>query len=239
MQPSNSNAIGFMLSHMPMASPKLFERPNRYDFSGKKIGRLNIKGPYDLQGTDIKWLSYCDCGNVCFPVGCNLLAERTFSCGCQKTESTIKFNTTHNLVKHPLYVIWCHIKARCYNPKEKGYKNYGGRGIKMSQEWYGSFQTFFDDMIGGWHKGLSIDRINVNGDYEASNCRWATATEQGCNKRNNRNLSLNGETKTMSQWSRETGLKTTTICDRLSCGWTVAEALTIPVKIKRKEYTWQ
>lgn len=237
--PSNINALGLMMSHMPLSSPRLFERPSKFDFSGKKVGRLHIKGVHSMQATQSIWLSYCDCGNVVFPSSSNLLGGRTFSCGCQKSENTIKHNTKHNLVNHPLYIIWCHIKARCYNPKDKGYKNYGGRGIGMSKEWFSSFQCFFDDMIDGWRKGLSIDRIDVNGNYESSNCRWATSIEQGCNKRNNRKLSLDGETKTMSQWSRATGLKTSTICDRLATGWTIKEALTIPRNTKRKDYSWQ
>jgi len=92
--------------------------------------------------------------------------------------------TTHGLRQHPLYKTWCNMKQRCNNPNQPKYKNWGGRGIKVCDRWLNSFENFIQDM-GERPQGTSIDRINVNGNYEPNNCRWATIKEQNNNKRKN------------------------------------------------------
>ena len=126
-----------------------------------------------------------------------------------------------------LYFVYHKIKDRCYNPNEKGYKNYGGRGIAMCQEWQDDFMNFYNWAIeNGYKEGLSIDRINNNGNYEPSNCRWATREIQNKNKRSNRYITFNGETKTLTDWSLSLGFSDDTVRRRLKDGWSIERALT-------------
>jgi len=124
---------------------------------------------------------------------------------------------------------------RCTNPKATGYSRYGGKGIKVCSRWLGSFESFYADM-GSRAEGMSIDRKNNDGSYCKDNCRWATRTEQGNNKGNNHNLTYKGQTKTLTQWAREVGLRWDTLLRRLSKGWTVEEALEIPLRGRRKDH---
>jgi len=123
------------------------------------------------------------------------------------------------------------MKNRCYNPNNKSYADYGGRGIVVCNEWRNSFEMFHDwALANGYSDKLSIDRVDVNGNYEPSNCRWATQTIQSNNVRRNRMLALGEEQHTLSEWSRMTGLQVTTIICRLKRGWPVERALTEKAK---------
>ncbi len=137
----------------------------------------------------------------------------------------------HGLSKTRLYGIWRDMKKRCYCQSCKGYKNYGGRGITICSDWLHDFQTFYNwAMDNGYAENLSIDRINVNGNYEPSNCRWATKKEQANNKRNNHFLTLNGKTQTITQWANEIGVTDTTVHSRLKRNnITKEEIITKPV----------
>ena len=120
--------------------------------------------------------------------------------------------------------------CRCYYPSTNGYQNYGGRGIKMCSEWINNPQSFYDWAINnGYQEGLSIDRIDVNGNYEPSNCRWVTKEVQDNNRRNNRKITYNGETKTLSQWCKKYNINIVTLSDRLKAGLSIEEALNKPV----------
>ena len=121
------------------------------------------------------------------------------------------------------------MKRRCYNPEEKFYKDYGGRGIKICDEWmdkkegHSNFQKWAVE--NGWEEGRSIDRIDVNGNYEPSNCRWATPEEQANNRRNNNYITINGVTKTTSEWARQIGISQNAFTGRINSGWTGEELL--------------
>lgn len=131
---------------------------------------------------------------------------------------------------HPMYKSWCHIKQRCGNVNDAAYQNYGGRGISYSESWK-TFEGFYKDMGSSWKLGMSIDRIDNSGDYCKENCRWATRVEQNNNTRRNRYIVLNGITKTLSQWSKFTGLKSSTIRMRIDAyKWPVEKALNINQK---------
>lgn len=123
------------------------------------------------------------------------------------------------------------MKQRCYNPNNAKYPIYGGRGIKVCEEWKDNFLSFYEwAVLNGYRNDLSIDRIDSNGNYEPSNCRWATQKEQQNNRRTNHLLMYNGETKTVEGWAETTGIAPATIRKRIEYGWSVEDALTMPVK---------
>lgn len=125
---------------------------------------------------------------------------------------TMKYNKTN--IK--LYDVWQHIKQRCYNNNNQAYPNYGGRGIEVCKEWLDDFMTFYDWSINnGYKEGLTIDRIDVNGNYEPSNCRWVDRKIQARNRRNNRNITINGETHCLKDWCKILNLNYNTVSSRL------------------------
>lgn len=127
-----------------------------------------------------------------------------------------------------LYCIWKHMKERCHSKNCKDFANYGARGISVCDEWKNDFLSFKKWALeNGYNEALTLDRIDSNGNYEPTNCRFATRKEQNNNKRDNHYLTHNGETKTLSEWSKETGLNVTTILMRISkYKWSVEKALT-------------
>ena len=122
------------------------------------------------------------CGNHWSAPVSNIKATKTKSCGCRTILRNKERSTTHGLSKHPLYYTWKGMKARCYNKKDKGYKEYGGRGITVCEEWL-DVKNFIEDMYPTYKEGLSLDRINTSGNYEPNNCRWANANTQMQNTR--------------------------------------------------------
>lgn len=148
----------------------------------------------------------------------------TKSCGCYKS------NSTHKKSKSRLYSIWCDMKNRCYNPNIKNYKHYGERGIEVCNEWKHNFVEFEKwALANGYKDNLTIDRKNVNGNYEPSNCRWATSKQQSTNKTTNRHISYNDKTLTISEWSKIIGISSNALSKRIS-KWGIERALsTIPI----------
>lgn len=144
------------------------------------------------------------------------------------------FQKTHGLSAHPLYKAWKRIKNRCYNPNSIDYKDYGERGIVMCEEWKADFMPFYDWAIeNGWQYGLSIERNDFNGNYEPSNCKWIPLQDQSKNRRGCRFITYNGETHTVSEWSRILGISRETINRRLNSEkYTVEEVFEIPVNKK-------
>lgn len=184
------------------------------DLTGQKFGRLTvIERDKSKNNCAVFWLCRCDCGNITSVNGGNLRGGHTHSCGCIRKETEAKYFLSHNQLKREnprLYSIWKSMRHRCYNEKNQGYHNYGGRGIKICDEWiaedgFGSFVEWA--LKSGYKSDLTIDRIDVDNDYSPENCRWITKKENSNNKRNNRYIKYNNETKTLAQWAEMYGLR--------------------------------
>lgn len=129
------------------------------------------------------------------------------------------------------------MKTRCLNPNSKDYPNYGGRGIKVCPEWMESFEAFRDwAMANGYRDDLTLDREDVNGNYDPNNCKWSTRTEQANNKRNNHKVTANGVTHTIAEWEKITGIQNQTIHKRISRGWREEDAVLLPLGSKKPCY---
>lgn len=150
------------------------------------------------------WKCKCDCGNCKELSTANLTSGNTRSCGCLKADRNYYINTTHGKSKTKLYSVWGSIKDRCYRKCCKGYKDYGARGIRMCESWKNDFQKFHNwAMENGYRTGLTIERKDVDGNYCPENCIWIPKSEQAKNRRNCHYITYHGETKTLSEWSRE------------------------------------
>ena len=136
----------------------------------------------------------------------------------------------HGLSHHPLHNRWKAMKERCYYPKNKAYLHYGGRGIKVCDEWRDNFMAFYEWAINnGWDETLTLDRIDVNGDYCPENCKWSTMKEQCHNRTNNVYITIDGVTKLRQDWCEEYGICVSTFRHRLERGLSPYEALTMPI----------
>ena len=162
------------------------------DLTGRKFSSLSvIKKSDEIKCGNVMWECQCDCGNTTLVTSYNLRSGRIGSCGCQKAKLTTEKTTgennpnyKHNLRNTKLYTIWAMIKQRCSNPNHKNYKDYGGRGITICEEWSNDVQVFYDwSMKNGYEEGLTIDRIDNDKGYSPDNCRWTTMKVQRKNQR--------------------------------------------------------
>lgn len=144
-------------------------------------------------------------------------------------------NYKHGLKNTRLFSIWSGMKTRCYNSNSPQFKNYGARGIKICDEWLTDFMNFYNwSMSNGYSDNLTLDRIDVNGNYEPNNCRWVTSKVQANNRRTNKLIEYNGEIKTLMEWCEYHGINYKTVRDRLKRGWAIDKALKYPVENKFK-----
>lgn len=197
---------------------------------GKKFGRLVVIAFDEERTSDrrYKWICKCDCGNIKSVSGRSLKNGYTKSCGCITRRSYD--------AKSRLYHIWIGMRSRCNSPKSDAYKNYGGRGIRVCDEWNNDFEIFQRWAIeNGYASDLTIDRIDVDGDYEPLNCRWITRDEQAKNKRNNNSICIDGDERIIADWERIIGGSQGVIYHRLKSGWTEEKAIGTKVrKTKRR-----
>ena len=200
----------------------------KIDLTGQRFGRLTVIGEasHDMKTHVIKWYCRCDCGKITKVRIGNLRSGHTQSCGCLLREKLLASVITHGKSYTRLYKIRNGMRQRCRNKNCKSYPTYGGRGIKVCDEWENSFEAFYKwAMENGYADNLTIDRIDVNGNYEPSNCRWADKFTQDNNRRSSHFITVGEKTYTLSEWGRIKGLKPEVIYKRLSRGWKPEEAI--------------
>jgi hypothetical protein len=200
------------------------------DLTGQVFGRLTVQYRADRESPP-RWLCLCECGATTTVRGGNLTNGKTRSCGCLHSEVSTalgRSTATHGMSRTLTWRKWRGMRARCLSPSDSNYEQYGGRGITICERWQ-SFDAFLEDM-GASPPGMSLDRIDTNGNYEPGNCRWATPTTQTRNRRSTRMLTHRGETRPFAEWAEMHGIRQDTLDMRLHRGWTVERALSTPVR---------
>ena len=207
------------------------------DLTGKKFNYLTVLELKRNNKTKIQWLCQCDCGNTVIVLASHLKNAHTKSCGCFRKNKLTKENPKYKHGKRHsrIYSVWINMKTRCYNKNVKAYKNYGNRGIKVCNEWIGKekgFINFYNWAIqNGYRDDLTIERINVDGNYEPNNCRWGTYKQQNNNKRSNMYIEYNNEKHTLQEWSEILPIKISSnaLRYRIVKGWGVEKSFNTPV----------
>ena len=203
---------------------------------GQRFGKLTAveraEDYYYKNGRhDLQYKCRCDCGNTVTVLGIHLRSGHTQSCGCYRADTTKQTMQTHGMTNTRLYTIWKNMRERCLNPKRPDYHCYGGRGIAICKEWYDDFSNFAEwANSNGYHDELSLDRIDVEHGYAPENCRWVTQKTQCNNTRRNINVTWNGQTHTLKQWTEILGINYGTISSRVLRGWDPIKALSTPVR---------
>lgn len=202
------------------------------DLTGQKINNLLVLKRIPNIGKNTAWLCKCDCGNISKVTSNHLKSKKNPTISCK--ECLRKRKIRHGLTNTKEHKVWQDLRARCYRPKTSNYIHYGGRGISVCDRWRYSFENFLTDMGFAPTKEHSIDRIDVNGNYEPANCRWATKKEQSRNTRSNKFIEINGIKKCIIEWCEIYGIKCNTYFKRVEMGWDKIKAITHPVKKLKK-----
>lgn len=209
----------------------------KIELLGQRFGRLVVIGEAPKQKHLVAWVCKCDCGNTTVVPTQSLRRNLSRSCGCLRDETNSLRITKHKGWGTRMYYIWQSMIQRCTNPNSKAYKDYGGRGITVCEEWKNDFQSFYDwAMVYGYTDELTIDRIDNNKGYSPDNCRWTTPKEQANNTRQNHYITYNGITKTISQWAEEIQIPHTILRGRLRMGWSIERMLTTPSRRRVNEH---
>ena len=194
----------------------------KLNLRGQKFGRWTVLEEADRQCGGVRWKCRCECGTVRNVLAGSLRKGASTSCGCYNREVI----TTHGKSHTKLHHAWSSMKDRCTNPNAQEADRYINRGIKVCDEWLNSYEAFEEwALANGFRDGLSLDRIDNDGNYEPSNCRWATAKEQCRNRSNNLILTVDGETHCATEWAEIVGIKPAIISKRKGRGWTDHDAV--------------
>lgn len=204
------------------------------DMINRTFGRLTVVSFVGVEKRKRIWECVCVCGNSTKQSTEVLMGGDVRSCGCLKKEITSKIFTTHGLSKTKEYGAWLSIKKRCYTKSTDRYYAYGARGITVCDRWLNSFENFVKDVGMAPSNKHSVDRIDVNKNYEPGNVKWSTDIEQANNKRNNHYVTFSGKTQSLSAWAKELGLPYGMIQRRLYRGWSYEECFTIAIQTRRK-----
>lgn len=212
--------------------------PRRIDLTGQRFGYLTVQFRIRRsQCSKVYWSCSCDCGNTVEVRSYDLTSGHTQSCGCLRSKNLsdgIRYK--HGLSFSHLYRVWASMISRTSNPNDKDYMNYGNRGIKVCVEWMNSFETFYAWAIShGYQEGLTIDRIDVNGNYYPENCRFVTRQVQANNKRETIRIIYGNISMTVSEAAKQYNIPRPILADRLRRGWTIQEAIELPPHAHRKK----
>ena len=205
------------------------------DLTGQRFGRLLVLERANYNNHGAYWLCKCDCGNEKIISGTSLRKGLTISCGCYAKEKRRKATTKHGFARTKLNYAYDHMIKRCYSSKDKYFKNYGGRGIKVCDEWLNDSRTFYKWAIENGYDSnapymkCTLDRIDVNGDYSPENCRFVDIKTQCNNRTSNFLITYDGLTMNATEWSKKIGLNPRTLIKRIRSGWSTKEALTTPL----------
>lgn len=206
------------------------------DRTGQRFSRLLVLCCDGQKNGKTLWMCQCDCGRTTRVATDKLASGHTRSCGCLSIDRIrlLKFRHGENRVNHRTteYRAWVNMKLRCSNPRANGYQHYGGRGIRVCEEWEVSFEAFLRDM-GRCPPGYSLDRINTDGNYEQRNCRWSTPRDQMRNTRRNRLITIDGQTACLQDWALASGHDRMVITHRLNAGWSARDAVMTPLRHRR------
>lgn len=201
-------------------------KPPFMDLTRQRYGRLTVIREVERSPAGRRcWLCQCECGNMNTVQTSNLRSGEVRSCGCLHGHG----HQTHGMSDSPEYKIWQKMIDRCVNPNNKDFSLYDGRGIKVSSEWQGSFESFYHHIGPRPSIVHSIDRIDTNGNYEIGNVRWADTKTQCRNRRNNHRIVFRGENLCISEWAERFHLKDRVVRDRLRLGWSIERSLTTPL----------
>ena len=192
--------------------------PHFYVSIGQYFGELLVIGIIlgSGGGAEFECKCECSCGKIIHVKNYDLVSGKIWSCGCLSDCLTLR----------PLYHKWRTMLRRCNNPKDAGYKNYGGRGIRVCDEWEDFFVFETWGNLNGYKPGLTIERIDNDGNYCPENCRWATQKEQARNTRRTKNITYKGKTQCLSAWGEDLGIPGNVLSARLCSGWTIDRAFT-------------
>ena len=204
--------------------------PKRIKLIGQRFGRLTVLEEAERKGEKSRWLCKCDCGCTTIVATSNLTSGHTKSCGCSRVDALRQTATKHGFGHTRLYNVWSLMRKRCSNAKCKEYADYGGRGISVCKEWQSSFESFQEwALSSGYKDGLTIDRIDNDGNYEPSNCRWVTMKKQCNNRRSNHYCEYKGEQYTIAELSEISGVSYEKLKQRIiKLKWPIEKAVKTP-----------
>lgn len=206
------------------------------DLKNKKYNKWTVLALDRIENRKSYWLCKCDCGTEKIIYGGSLKSGTSKSCGCFRKESMPK--KANGLAKTRINNIYHSMKSRCNNKNVKRYKNYGGRGIKVCDSWNNNFLEFYNWAINnGYDDNLTLDRINVDGNYEPNNCRWVPLEKQFYNKTDNVFYIVEGKKKCLAELCKEYNMPYQTVRKRLERGKDILNALTTPIDIKKRKHT--
>lgn len=207
------------------------------DLTGKRFGRLVVVRKGNRRSNATWWWCRCDCGTEKEVRAQPLTRGDNKSCGCLRVEEGRRRtapggemdNRSHGMYQSPEYHAWHGMLDRCRNTNSKSFPDYGGRGVVVCERWT-SFENFFSDMGKRPSASHSLERENNERGYEPENCKWATRKEQQRNRRSNRLLTFNSETRCLAEWAERSGLTWQCLYGRLHSGWTLERAITTPMR---------
>jgi hypothetical protein len=206
--------------------------PPKVDLTDMKFGRLTVIERSATRRRHVsEWTCRCDCGKTLNVPTDKLNSGNTKSCGCLQRDKARARLRTHGACETPEYRVWRSMRERC---RLRPHPRYGGRGINVCDRWFNSFADFIADIGPRPTPKHTLERINGEGHYEPSNCKWATWIEQNNNKSGIRKVTINGQADTIANWCRRLGINRDTVSNRIhNLGWSYEDALTKPVKSRQ------